>query len=70
VEDEWVEESGLKTLDRAKLLGLRICTHRALGFARHPEAATVVKDTFSLLQSVLSDKEKLLGQVNAKTQEG
>ncbi|RSH92189.1 hypothetical protein EHS25_008604 [Saitozyma podzolica] len=72
VDDEWLEEEELEILDRAKLLGNRICTHRALGFARHPEAATVVKDTFTLLQSILSEFEngKLLGQVNEKTMEG
>jgi sister-chromatid-cohesion protein PDS5 len=72
VDDEWLEEEELEILDRAKLLGMRICTHRALGFARHPEAATVVKDTFTLLQSILSEFEngKLLGQVNEKTMEG
>jgi hypothetical protein len=72
VDDEWLEEEELEILDRAKLLGMRICTHRALGFARHPEAGTVVKDTFTLLQSILSEFEngKLLGQVNEKTMEG
>ena len=71
VDDEWLEEEELEILDRAKLLGMRICTHRALGFARHPEAATVVKDTFTLLQSILwFENGKLLGQVNEKTMEG
>jgi hypothetical protein len=44
---EWVPETQLDTLDRAKLLALRIFTHRALA-----------ETTFALLRAALVGKEE------------
>lgn len=65
-QDEWVPEGELDILDRAKLLGLRICTHRSISFARHADAVKAVKPTFDLLASVFAND----GQINDKTGEG
>jgi hypothetical protein len=61
-----VPEEELETLDRAKLLSLRICTHRALGVARLPESAKAVRPTIDLIASILTND----GQVNEQTGEG
>jgi sister-chromatid-cohesion protein PDS5 len=65
-QEEWVPEEELETLDRAKLLGLRICTHRALGLARHADAVEIAKPTFDLIASVFAND----GQINEQTGEG
>ncbi|WVF69779.1 hypothetical protein IAT40_004558 [Kwoniella sp. CBS 6097] len=64
--ETWVNEEDLEPLDRAKIFGLRLLTHRCLGFARDPEADTVLKPILKLLSSVLEND----GMINQNTQEG
>ena len=64
--DEWVEEEELTVLDRAKLISMRVCTHRALGFAREENAVKIARPTFDLLLSILRND----GMVNENTGEG
>ncbi|WWD21518.1 hypothetical protein CI109_106004 [Kwoniella shandongensis] len=64
--DEWADEDKLESLDRAKLIGLKVCTHWALGYARDPEADRLIKPTMDLLTSVLRHD----GMVNEDTKEG
>ncbi|OCF45868.1 hypothetical protein I317_00356 [Kwoniella heveanensis CBS 569] len=64
--ETWVDEVELEPLDRAKILGLRVLTHRCLAFARDPEADTVLKPILKLLSSVLEND----GMINQNTQEG
>ena len=66
VSDEWVEEEELSTLDRAKLYGMRLITHRSLGFAREEKAVQIARPTFDLLSSILRHD----GMVNETTGEG
>lgn len=55
---EWVPETQLDTLDRAKLLALRIFTHRALAHARSSTAHELAEMTFALLRAALVGKEE------------
>ncbi|WRT64749.1 uncharacterized protein IL334_001683 [Kwoniella shivajii] len=64
--DEWVEEDTLETLDRAKILALRLLTHRCIGFAREPEADQILKPILKLLCTVLQND----GMINESTGEG
>jgi len=64
--DEWKEESQLDTLDRAKIIGLRLVTHRAIGFARDPEGLKVAEPVFELLDGILRTE----GQISERTLEG
>ncbi|WVQ98079.1 hypothetical protein IAU59_005201 [Kwoniella sp. CBS 9459] len=64
--DTWMNEDELEPLDRAKIYGLRLLTHRCLAFARDPEAETVLKPILKLLSSVLEND----GMVNQDTKEG
>jgi len=64
--DEWVEEEELTFLDRAKLVGMRVCTHRSLGFARDEKAVEIVRPTFDLLLSIIKND----GMVNDESGEG
>jgi hypothetical protein len=67
VEDEdWVEEDQLEILDRAKLLVMRIHTHRAIGFGRDQEALKLVQPVYEMLASVLRNE----GAINEQTEEG
>jgi sister-chromatid-cohesion protein PDS5 len=66
LDDRWVEEEELETLDRAKLIGLRVCTHRSLGWARDANALDLVAPTFNLLSQILTND----GQVSDETMEG
>ena len=61
-----MEEGELTLLDRAKIIGLRVCTHRALGFAREENAVEIARPTFHLLWSII----KREGMVNDDTMEG
>lgn len=62
----WVDESELAPLDKAKLIGMRICTHRSLGFARDEDAVQTVQPTLNLLTSIIESE----GLVNTTSQEG
>ena len=53
--EEWIEEESLATEDQARLIGLRLVTHRALGFARTSGALTTAKPVFELLESILAN---------------
>lgn len=64
--DEWVEEEELTLLDRAKIIGMRVCTHRSLGFARETNAVEITRPTFDLLSSIMEHD----GMVNESTGEG
>lgn len=64
--NEWVPEEQLEELDQAKLLGLRIITHRSLGFCRDKNAAFLAKDNLEMLAQVL-EKE---GMISDETMEG
>lgn len=64
--DEWVDESELPALDRAKLVALRICTHRVLGFARADDKIDIAKPVMKMLSSIVYRA----GTVNESTQEG
>lgn len=64
--DEWVEEEALDILDRAKLIGMSICTHRTLAFGREENATVIARPTFDLLFSILEH----YGMVNDSTGEG
>ncbi len=48
------------------MAGLRFVTHRAIGFARDPEALKVANPVFTLLDGVLKNE----GQITQQTQEG
>lgn len=65
-DDRWVEEDQLDNLDRAKLEGMRVITHRSLGWARDEHALELVDPTFRLLTTII----KNLGQVSDMTAEG
>lgn len=65
-DDRWVEEDQLDNLDRAKLEGMRVITHRSLGWARDEHALELVEPTFRLLTTII----KNLGQVSELTAEG
>ncbi|KAK8847427.1 hypothetical protein IAR55_005285 [Kwoniella newhampshirensis] len=64
--DEWADEDKLESLDRAKLISLKLCTHWALGYARDAEAAKLIVPAMDLLSSVLQND----GMVNEETKEG
>ena len=64
--DEWKPEEELEPLDRAKLLGLRLVTHRVIGFARDPESLKVAEPVFQLLDNILQNE----GQIGETTEEG
>ncbi|ORY30387.1 armadillo-type protein [Naematelia encephala] len=64
--EEMVEESALEPLDQAKIIGLRVCTHRSLAFARIPDAVTHFTPTRNLLTTVISNE----GFVTDKSLEG
>lgn len=66
VDDPWVEESELEMLDRAKLVSLRICTHRALGLARADDGLAIAGEVLGLLASTVDRA----GTVNENTNEG
>ena len=51
-------ETELDALDRAKLLALRVSTHRALAHARSNDAVVLAKDTFGLLRTALLGAEE------------
>nr|XP_019008459.1 uncharacterized protein I206_07018 [Kwoniella pini CBS 10737]OCF47240.1 hypothetical protein I206_07018 [Kwoniella pini CBS 10737] len=65
-DDKWVEEDSLEPLDRAKISSLKFLTHRTLGFARDPEADTILRPVLKLLSDVLFND----GKINENTQEG
>ncbi|KAK1921574.1 armadillo-type protein [Papiliotrema laurentii] len=64
--DEWTEEENLTIIDRAKMAGLRFVTHRAIGFARDPEALKVATPVFNLLDAILKSE----GEITEETKEG
>ena len=63
-DDEWVEEHELEMLDRAKVVALRIITHRVLGFARADDCVKIVTPTMELLNRIID----LDGQVTGPGQ--
>lgn len=64
--DDWVDESQLPKLDRAKLIALRICTHRVIGFARADNKTDIAKPVMKMLSSIVYRA----GTVNDHTNEG
>jgi hypothetical protein len=68
MEDEWVEEHELEMLDRAKLVSLRIVTHRVLGYARSDDYVPIVTPILELLNRIIN----LDGQISgtSRTNEG
>lgn len=66
LDDRWVEDEELETLDRAKILGLQVLTHRTLGQCRHPNAVEIAEPIFTLLHQILIND----GQVSDETREG
>jgi hypothetical protein len=53
-------------IGRAKLLVMRIHTHRAIGYGRAEQATQIVKPVYEMLGSILVHD----GAVNEKTAEG
>lgn len=64
--DEWCEEQELEILDRAKLVAIRLLTHRTLGFARAENVLQIAEPVLALLDGILRND----GQISEKTQEG
>ncbi|WVN89440.1 uncharacterized protein L203_104663 [Cryptococcus depauperatus CBS 7841] len=64
--DEWMLRELLEPIDHAKVIGLRVCTHWSLAFARDPDAEQLINPTISLLTAVLIND----GAVNEVTGEG
>jgi copper homeostasis protein CutC len=52
--DDWVDESELEVLDQAKLLSLRISTHRTIGFARATDRLKILQPVIELLDRILT----------------
>ncbi|RXK35355.1 hypothetical protein M231_07377 [Tremella mesenterica] len=65
-EDAWTDEENLNIHDRAKLIGMKICAHRCLGYAREADAAVIFRPTLQMLVSILKHE----GAVNENTMEG
>lgn len=65
-EADWVEEPELEMLDRAKVISLRVLTHRALGHGKSDNKLIIVRPVFTLLSNILDGK----GTVNENTNEG
>lgn len=63
---QWVSEDELDTLDRAKLLGMRVCTHRLIGWGRERNAVELIGPTVNLLSQVLQNE----GRVSDDSNEG
>jgi sister-chromatid-cohesion protein PDS5 len=53
-------------LDRAKLVSLRVCTHRTLGFAKTDERLVIAKPVLKLLTDIVGNE----GLINENTNEG
>ena len=52
---QWIEEPELPVSDQAKLVALRLITHRILGFARASNASEIAKPVLELLDSILAN---------------
>lgn len=63
-DEDWVPEAELPMLDRAKLVALRISTHRALGFARAENKLDLVKPVINLLMSVINQNGTVTEETN------
>ena len=64
--DDWIDESELEMLDRAKLVSLRILTHRSIGYARADDRRGILKPVVQLLDRILTQD----GQQSSITNEG
>jgi copper homeostasis protein CutC len=64
--DDWVDESELEMLDRAKLISLRFLTHRAIGYARASDRFEILDPVIELLNRILTQD----GQQSSMTNEG
>jgi hypothetical protein len=64
--NEWIDEKELETLDRAKIISLRLITHRALAFARADEVLEVSNPVLTLLRKIIIED----GQISDESMEG
>jgi hypothetical protein len=65
-EADWVEEPELEMLDRAKVISLRVLTHRTFGHGKSENKLIIVRPVMTLLSDILDGK----GTVNENTNEG
>ncbi|ORX33887.1 armadillo-type protein [Kockovaella imperatae] len=60
--DAWVDASDLPEPDQAKLIALRVITHRVLGFARASNALEIATPVLDLLDTILANDGLISGE--------